>query len=200
MLNKIILIISLSLIFSLIGAIFWNQELIYQLPTPVPNNYSPIQAGEKIFLDDQLFSPGSKPLLIHFFNPDCPCSKFNVSHFNELLSKYKNRVDFYVVVKSDEENADIQKFKSKFSQSVTILTDTDNQIANKCGVYATPQAVVMNKDRVLFYRGNYNKSRYCTLHESNYADIAIDSMLAGKKSPIFDNLAYVPYGCEIPKK
>ncbi len=200
MLNKIILIVSLFLIFSLIGTIFWNQELKYQLPTPVPENYLPIEIGEKISLDEQFSLSEDKPILIHFFNPDCPCSKFNIKHFNALLHKYKNKIDFYVVVKSDDESTDVSEFKNKFPQNVIILNDMDNKIAKNCGVYATPQAVVINKDKVLFYRGNYNKSRYCTLRESSYADIAIDSMLAGKKSPVFDNLAYVAYGCEIPKK
>jgi peroxiredoxin len=200
MLKKTILILSLSLISFLIGAIFWRQEVQYQLPTPVPANYSPVAIGDKVDLGLCFSSSENKPVLIHFFNPDCPCSKFNINHFNELLSKYKTKIDFYVVVKSDQENMDVNEIKEKFSHDVKVLNDSDNTIANTCGVYATPQAVVINKDKILFYRGNYNKSRYCTSKESNYVDISIDSLLNNKKYPVFDKLASIPYGCEIPQK
>lgn len=200
MLKKTILIFCLSIISFLIGAIFWRQEVQYQMPTPVPSDYSPIAIGEKVNLGEEFSSSENKPVLIHFFNPDCPCSKFNMNHFNELLSKYKDKMDFYVAVKSDEEDIDIKKIKDKFSSDVKIINDWDNTIANNCGVYATPQAVVINNDRKLYYRGNYNKSRYCTSKESNYVDISIEALLNNKNIPAFDELAFIPYGCEIPKK
>lgn len=199
MLKKLLLILCLFVISFLIGAIFWQQEIKYQMPTPVPPDYSPIVIGEKINLSNEFLLSDSKPILIHFFNPDCPCSKFNLGEFNNILLKYKDRVDFYIIAKSDE-FTEAAELKNKFAADVKILTDSDDVIANKCGVYATPQAVLIDTDNKLYYRGNYNISRYCTSPESNFVVMAIDSVLANKKSPVFNELAYIPYGCEIPKK
>ena len=97
MLKKLLLILCLFVISLLIGAIFWQQEIKYQMPTPVPPNYSPAALGEKINLNNELPLSESKPIFIHFFNPDCPCSKFNLGEFNKILLKYKDRVDFYII-------------------------------------------------------------------------------------------------------
>lgn len=199
MLRRTLLILILGLISLFIAGIFWNQEIKYQLPTPQPANYRPVTLGEKVYLNNQFKLSENKPILIHFFNPGCPCSKFNIEHFNEIVKKYKSIVDIYVVVKTDDD-IDTEDIKKKFSEDVKVLLDADDQIANNCGVYATPQGVLIDKDRDLYYRGNYNKSRYCTSKESNYVDMAIDSLLAGKKYPVFESAALIPYGCEIPKK
>ena len=69
-------------------------------------------------------------------------------------------------------------------------------IANAAGVYATPQAVLVNARRELVYRGNYNTSRYCSNPETEYVRIALES-LVGRSAPA--NLPESPaYGCELP--
>lgn len=198
MIKKLLLTLCLFIISFLIGYFFWNQEIKYQLPTPVPDNYHPISFGEKVNLENNFSS--SKPILLHFFNPDCPCSKFNITHFNELTLKYKSKVDFYVIVKSDEENIEIEKIKNEFLGEVKIINDSNNVISDKCGVYSTPQAALLDKDKNLYYRGNYNKSRYCVLPESDYVQIAINSLLDNKKLPVFEKSAVTAYGCAISKK
>jgi hypothetical protein len=70
-------------------------------------------------------------------------------------------------------------------------------VAEACGVYSTPQAVVINTDLTLYYRGNYNKSRYCTDKRSNYAEMAITSILSKSDIPDFGPMALKAYGCTI---
>jgi hypothetical protein len=67
-----------------------------------------------------------------------------------------------------------------------------------CGVYSTPQAVIIDRNQKLYFRGNYNKSRYCTDKSSNFGQMAIDSILKNKAEPHMSELATIAYGCQLP--
>ena len=186
----------LGLLIAGIVILFWRVELIYNLPTPVPPQYHNVPRGEKLALNTSLNTSGKKPLFLHFFNPDCPCSKFNVEHFESLVKTYGDEVDF-VVVPVSKDHRSAEKIKKAFHISVPVIIDT--ALAARCGVYSTPQAVIVNTNQTLFYRGNYNKSRYCTNKTSDYARIALDSLLNNKSLSGFDNQAFLAYGCQLPK-
>ena len=182
--------------FTGIGALFWYSEWRYSLPTPVPAQYHAIQAGEHIDISAK-FNPGKdKPVFLHFFNPDCPCSRFNIPHFKTLAAMYANKISFAVVVITKDKSYNEATIKEKYNLTVPVLFDTS--LAGICGVYSTPQAVLLSADQTLYYRGNYNKARYCTDKKSNYAQIAIDSLLAKKTEPSFDRYALTAYGCSLP--
>jgi hypothetical protein len=66
------------------------------------------------------------------------------------------------------------------------------------GVYSTPQGVVLDSQSRLYYRGNYNRSRYCTEPESEYVRLAIAACLAGDSAPTFDEDSTTARGCELP--
>lgn len=179
----------------LIGATFWYQELQYLLPTPVPKGYKIVQPGTLIAFDEQLLpQQHRKPVLLHFFSPSCPCSRFNLRHFNELYRTYGDKVDFFAVTPDVQ---DLEKAKSYLPDGIRIIQDTDERLAKACGVYSTPQAALLNTDNTLYFRGNYNRSRYCTDKATNYVEIALQHLTQGKPLPAFDSLATVSYGCAI---
>jgi len=89
------------------------------------------------------------------------------------------------------------KVRARFGITVPILTDT--ALARLCGVYSTPQAVLITAGHELYYRGNYNRSRYCSDEKSNYAQIALNSLVNRMPYPHLDNLALTAYGCELPQ-
>jgi len=184
----------LGILFSAIGFIFWYQQLQYLLPTPVPKNYKAILAGQFIIdtaLQDQ---SQSTTKLLHFFNPDCPCSRFNLKHFLSLKNKYNKQIDFYAVVTSEEK---LVAAKELLDEDIPILIDQEEKLAKACGVYSTPQAAILSTSNQLYFRGNYNRSRYCTDPHSNYVQMALDSLAAGKRPPHFGTLATLSYGCSI---
>ncbi|MBS1565196.1 MAG: AhpC/TSA family protein, partial [Bacteroidetes bacterium] len=57
---------------------------------------------------------------------------------------------------------------------------------------------ILDEDRRLYYRGNYYRSRYCTDKKSNFAQLALDSLLGHRQNPVFDRLALKAYGCQLP--
>ena len=185
----------LAIILTGMSYLFWQNELKYTLPTPVPKRYDPPQRGEHIQVAAELKPEPGKPIFVHFFNPNCPCSKFNVPHVRSLIRKYSDKISFAVVVLSNE-TFTVEEIQDKFGEDVPV--SFDKNIATAYGVYSTPQAVLLDRHHALYYRGNYNKSRYCTDKNSNYAQQAIDTLLSNNTSPIFNQYALKAYGCELP--
>ncbi len=193
--RKLLLACWLTVVFSAICALFWYNEWRYSLPTPVPQNYSDVQLGQHINLAGVLAQNNGKPLLIHFFNPDCPCSKFNIPHFKSLAKKYGDKLDFAVVVINKTSHYTPAEIKDKYGLDVPVVCDTT--LAATCGVYSTPQAAILDADGKLYYRGNYNRSRYCTDKNSEFVKMAIDSLLNNDTKPLFSQFALKAYGCQV---
>lgn len=184
-------IIWLSCLALIIGVLFWRNELKYQLPTPVPLDYKQVSFGSFI---DLPFAANKKPVFIHFFNPDCPCSRFNMKYFRALVRDYSDRINFMIVPMA-EDGWTAEKIQKKFGLSIPVIKNA--QIAEQCGVYSTPQAVILDEEQHLYYRGNYNRSRYCTDPKTAYAKNALDAFL-NREQKTFEPMALKAYGCELP--
>ena len=193
--KKVIVFSWLGILAAGIIALFWYNEWQYSLPTPVPENYHAIAFGQQIKPDAKLHFANNKPVFLHFFNPDCPCSRFNITNFKSLVKQYRNRVNFAVVLLSDKYYTP-KAVQQKFDLDVPVVVDPE--MAVKCGVYSTPQAAIINTDQKLYYRGNYNQSRYCTNAKTEYAKIALTGMLQHNTHLIFNQFALKAYGCSLP--
>lgn len=180
---------------STVGAIFWYNEVRYQLPTPVPEGYQPIKNGTPINLPTALVSKTGKPVFLHFFNPDCPCSRFNIKQFNALVKQYGSQVDFRIIAVT-KKTYTADEIREKFQPDIPV--SFDQSLAALCGVYSTPQVALLDAAHRLYYRGNYNRSRYCTDERTSYARIAIDGVLQNNNHLSFNKYALVSYGCSLP--
>lgn len=201
--RKILGVLCLGTILFAIGFLFWKQEIQYLLPTPIPSNYQPQALGEKIDFSFKNKLDSTKATLVHFYNPHCPCSKFNFTHYQELYKEYKDQINFVFVYHTGNslDKQEQQKIQEDIQEiSDLSLYDEKKKIAKNCGVYSTPQAVLLTPQHTLFYRGNYNKARYCTTADSKYTQQAIKALINGEGLPNFSKLATTPYGCELNKK
>lgn len=185
----------MTLLFLGIATLFWYNEWVYSLPTAIPDKYLAVQTGSVIDVAVK-FQSANKPLFLHFFNPDCPCSRFNITHFKSLVKQYGKDVDFAIVVLTSRHYTAGQ-IQQKFD--IDLPVSFDSSIAVACGVYSTPQAVIIAAGHKLYYRGNYNKSRYCTDKNSNYAQIALEALLHKDSTIVFDRYALTAYGCRLPE-
>lgn len=200
-----------------IGLFFWQSAWKYSLPTPVPSNYHDVTRGELVRLPPSALEAlgiskaaptlaasqpsaaplGQKPLFLHFFNPDCPCSRFNMPQFKALIQQYGQQVSFAIVVMSPKKYT-AEQLQEKFELPYPIPVLTDSAVAAACGVYSTPQAVLLDANGQLFYRGNYNKSRYCTDEATSFAGQALNGLLHHDYSLTFSPMALKAYGCQLP--
>ena len=182
-----------------IAGMFWWQDLRFSLPTPVPEGWQAVVPGTQIVLPARLDlmrkAAGNRPVLLHFFNPDCPCSRFNVDHVRALAHNYADRVTFIaVLVQGDGET--LRSAYRRLGLEVPYYVD-DGRAAAAVGAYSTPQAAILDGDGRLVYRGNYNASRYCRDRETEFARLALDDMLAGRQPRVTPSAATVAYGCAL---
>lgn len=194
-------IISFSLlstaILGAIGLIFWQQELQYVGPTPQPADYRSIEIGTPVDISD-LKLPTDKPLFIHFYNYDCPCSRFNATEFRNMVIRYKDEISFLALVQSSQEDTQAKDdFIKKYDLGIPVKEDVAGKLAERLGVYSTPQAVII-KDNEIVYRGNYNKARFCTSRNTKFAEMALQAIIDNEPIPVFPEIAYTAYGCELP--
>ena len=191
-------IIGLFLVFAAfvaIVSIFWYKDAQYAIATEKPANFKEVPLNSVIDLEGNL-ALTDKPNYFHFFQPTCPCSRFNLKHYEALHRKYKDDFNFYCVIPP---NADVEWVNDLVDIEVKILRDENKILASACGVYSTPQAAVINTTGELYYRGNYNKGRYCTSKNSNYAEMALEALKQGRQLPEMGHFALTSYGCEYNK-
>jgi hypothetical protein len=171
---------------------FWREEIKYSLPTPVPEEYASVNPGEKVNLPPVLRTGTS--YFLHFYNAECPCSRFNAKHIRSLIGNYYDSIRFVVVV--NDESA-LTQARKEFGNHPEYLLDAQNEIARACGVYSTPQAAIVTKDGNLFYRGNYNRARYCTTRASNFAELSLIALINQRPPLQLGIEATQAYGCEL---
>ena len=113
-------ILFLSTIAGLIVHLFYKNEVQYWIPTPVPANYVNVSMGSTIASD--VYATEDKKF-IHFFNPNCPCSKFNLTTYKNLIKKYGDDFKCFAVVQESIKGikeADVAYLKKL---GVTLIAD-----------------------------------------------------------------------------
>src|SRR5579859_2625096 len=133
-------------LFAAIIMLFWHSAWVYSLPTPVPVNYKAVAQGT--YINETWGANDKKPVFLHFFNPDCPCSRFNIPHFKSLVKLYGQQANFAIVVMTNKKYT-AREIRDRFDLDVPVLFDS--AIAASCGVYSTPQAVIIDAQHKLFY-------------------------------------------------
>lgn len=203
--RKALVVMCLILLMGTIGSAFWYQDLRYSLPTPKPPQLVQPDEGKTIQFPENLAAVlagnSSQPIFLHFFNASCPCSRFNVDHIAELYRDHGKAARFVAVVQAEGDAETLEKLRQKATDALsgmTAVVDTEGHAAQACGVYSTPQAVLLTADRHLVYRGNYNISRYCGDRITQFARLALEATLAGQPVPAMSPVATTAYGCELP--
>lgn len=184
-----------------VGGILKYQEDRDALPTPLPAHWNPIPIGNVPKLPASLLqimnaSP-QRPVLLNFYNPDCPCSRYNAKHLRSLVWRFGRQVTFIAIL----QGKDPQRLKEQFEQAgapMASLVDTNGEIAGACSVISSPQAVLLDCNRRIYFRGNYNQARYCYRKETEFARIAMEALLSGNPCPAFPRSATTAYGCALP--
>ncbi len=184
------------------AGMFWYQDWQYSLPTPRPAALVQPELGTRLrilkpeSLDDLATNANRRPTLLHFFNPACPCSQFNLTHVRRLLAKYGNGVRVIAVLETTDADA-LEQFR-ELNLRCEVVLDRRGAIAHQAGVYSTPQGVILAGDGKLFFRGNYNRGRYCTAPENEFVRRALEACLANRPLPEFPEAATIARGCSLP--
>jgi len=141
----------------------------------------------------------NRAMLVHYASSRCPCTEFNLDHVRSLHKAFGDRVDFVVALETrstPEEGA--REFGSLHLQ-MPFLIDRDGQVGAALGVFGTPQAVLLDSAGRLYYRGNYNRSRYCVDESSEFVRIALTALTAHRPLPTMPQEAFITFGCPLPR-
>jgi hypothetical protein len=186
-----------------VGYTLWEQDWKWGLPTERPANLKQPPVGARLDLPETVSArwarQSERPLYLHFFNPDCPCSRFNQDHVRDLIRAHRGHVTIIAVIEPEGGTVSPRAVENaERDLGVPVLLDADGSLARLVGVYSSPQAVLVKTGGALYYRGNYNLARYCTDARTEFARIAIEHMLAG--APKYDApvQARIAYGCPLP--
>lgn len=192
---RLLVLASVPATLAVMGAVFWQQDLQYALPTPRPANLRQTPRGSVQVLPTPLLAQAEahadRPLLLHFYNPDCPCSRFNRDHVHALFTAFGDRVQFVEIVETDAADG------AGSGLPIARVVDADGSIARACGIYSTPQALLLDSKRLVVFRGNFNVNRYCSETDTQFVRNAIADLLAGRARPV-DPRAEHAYGCALP--
>ena len=190
----------LSLIYT--GFVFWQQDAEFSRPTPRPAGLYQPPIGSQTRLSPTvaaLWHQHKNTLLfLHFYNPYCACSRFNLDHVRALFEANREKVTFVALIQSHPTPKMLADITERLD-GMPIESDKDRVVAESLGVYSTPQAVIIDTHGKLRFRGNYNSTRYCTDARSEYARLALEALLAGT-DPIRTEMAETAYGCPLTKK
>ena len=186
-----------------IGFSLWRADWRYSLPTPRPPELVQPDCVEPALLARLRAAAGfcapAQPLLVHFGNPDCPCTRFNREHVLELAQACRGfALQLALTELPEAEPAGGVAFDEELR--LPALAENDGRIARALGVYSTPQAVLIDGAGRIYYRGNYNQSRYCRRADSAYVALALAALRAGRACPNFPPEALAAYGCELPNR
>lgn len=175
-----------------IALTLWDADWRYGLPTPRPPQVTRLEKGSLVSLPAPVraWQRAKLPLLIHFFNPECPCSRFNREHLVTLHETFKDRVQFVVVAQT----ARGASFESPLGADVPVVFDEHANVADALGVYSTPQAVLLDADGRLAYQGNYNRARYCDDARTQFVRLALEAL----QTPSMQLTEIEPWGCQLP--
>jgi hypothetical protein len=186
---------------AVVGYAFWNEDWRYSLPTPFPEGLIQPPLGSRLALPALIdaVKRNGRPLLLHFANPQCPCTQFSLDHVRRLEQTFGNRVDFVTVLQSDSDLAEARSEFQSMHLRMPVVYDRGAKIGDWVGVYATPQAAILAADGSLYFRGNYNRSRYCSDETSEFVRIALEALVAKRPLPRLPGEATVTYGCPLPR-
>lgn len=122
--------------------------------------------------------------VIHFWNPDCPCSKFNEVHVKKIISDYSDKnVAFSVVVSG--KSAEQRKERSLLAKQVFNLAavkDIRSDWPMEKGPPSSPAVAIMNKQGKLVYFGPYSLGARCSPEKGKFVEKVLDRLKDEKLS------------------
>lgn len=177
-----------GLFLSGIGAAFLREELRYASPELPPKDWHAPQLGA--ILNPPELAGHPHAVLLHFYDKHCPCSRFLQDHVRSLAKRFQGKVDVVVVT---------QTVDDPFTWASRTIEDRHGRLASAAGVFATPQAVLIDKSGKILFRGSYNRSRFCSDPASEYVRIAIEDYVQGKP-PRNQSAAQKAFGCSLRKR
>jgi peroxiredoxin len=174
------------------------QSLMQELGTPAPKFAVPDPAGHVYTLRDFDAAPG---LLVAFICNHCPFVLHILDAFVKLAAEYQPRGIATVAISSNDvgshpEDGPVQMDELARARGFGFpyLYDASQEAARQFGAVCTPDFFVYDRQRRLYYRGQFDATRPTTPHTQGRPGAgaaatgvdmraALDALLAGRPAP-----------------
>jgi peroxiredoxin len=143
-----------------------------------------------------------KAIVVVFLSFECPVSTSYSPRLAELAKTFEERgVAFLGICPCEEDAERVAKQAEEFKIPFPVLADAELAAADALQAAFTPEAFVLDKDRVIRYRGRIDNSYAARLKRNPQTTrhdlkLALEEMLAGK--PVSEAVTQ-PVGCPIPR-
>ena len=141
-------------------------------------------AGKDRSLDELA---GKRATIIVFLSTECPMSNSYLEPLGELVKKHEGQGVRLVLVNpsAQETESQVASHAREYSIQFPVLRDPDLTVADALGAKVTPEAFLLDSDRVVRYRGRIDDqyvSRVKRREQKTHNDLqeAIEELLAGK--------------------
>jgi len=137
--------------------------------------------------------------VIHFWNPDCPCSRFNEVHVKKIMSDYTAKNVVFTIVVSGK-SAEQRKERALLARQVFNLAavkDIRSDWPLKKGPPSSPAVAIMNKQGKLVYFGPYSLGARCSPDKGQFVEKVLDR-LSDEKLAQKKQLNTLAVGCFCP--
>jgi peroxiredoxin len=153
--------------------------------------------GQPHRLDDWKASPA---VVVVFLGTECPLAQQYAPRLQQLADRFAKQNVAVVVINSNQQDSlsEMAHFAKMFDLKMPLLKDVGNKVADQFHAERTPEAFVLDGDRVVVYRGRvddqftYGRQRPQVQHE--YVAEAVEAVLAGMPVAIAETEAH---GCHI---
>lgn len=130
--------------------------------------------------------------LVHFWDPDCSCNRFNEPHVKELIEKYaQQNIQFVIVARTSQpalKNKVLARARQTFSHPavVQVISEQDVEFA---AMPSTPSVAVLNEQNKLMYFGPYSVGAVCNVKNGAFVEKTLEQMSKGQDKKQLNVLA-----------
>jgi hypothetical protein len=138
--------------------------------------------------------------VVHFWDPDCPCSRFNEVHVKKIIADYKGQnVEFTVVVRGQTQEVRTErKLQAQQVFNDVAVKEVISDWPVDKGPPSSPAVGVMNNDGELVYFGPYSLGARCTQDKGQFVEKVLDGLSTKKTSINKKQLNTLAVGCFCP--
>jgi thiol-disulfide isomerase/thioredoxin len=143
--------------------------------------------GDKVAFDPAVRrSLGKQATVLVFLGTGCPVSNAYIPHLNEFAKKYEPQGVRFIGVNANAQDsaADVVKHAKDYAIGFPVLKDDAQRLADALGAQRVPEAVVIDAQQKIRYRGRID-DRYGVTSRKDKATredlaVALTEVLAGK--------------------
>lgn len=180
---------------------FWHYEFQFLLPVSKPAEAKVLRAGTPSPVSTLRTLDGAQvevgrgtPTVLHFWSPDCPCSRFNEPAVKQLAAENPGVRVLVVIETADLSPSLAKRVRERFP--FPAVHDADGAIAKAFGAYATPAASLIDAEGKVQYVGTYMATAMCSSNQTDAVQVALKAMMTGKNAPE----GTPAYGCALPQR